>query len=122
MTKLTKEQREKLAAVAKDLMAIWQSLPIPDSEEGYDYAYRGGLVQLTVKGGLTDGWVDISWNEIITDIYAGEKLAHITQYTYDQLVKDATKASEEKDQRDRERRKGMSAEEWVKSFEVDDQR
>jgi hypothetical protein len=45
MKQLTNKQREKLAAVAKDLMAIWNELPISESEEGCDWYYRGGLVQ-----------------------------------------------------------------------------
>ncbi len=32
--KLTKEQRSKLGKIAKDLMEIWNQLPISDDEEG----------------------------------------------------------------------------------------
>lgn len=80
---ITDEQRKKLAAIAKDLMDIWESLPNNDCEEGSDYSYRGGLIKLTVKGGYTDGWADLSWNDVITDIYAGEKLASIALATYE---------------------------------------
>jgi hypothetical protein len=92
MKKLTKEQRNKLHAVATDLMAIWDELPIPDCEEGMDWGYRGGLVQLTAKGGYTSGWVDLSWNDVIADIYAGQKLSG----SYEKLVEEASIAQEEK--------------------------
>jgi hypothetical protein len=108
MKELTKEQRSKLAAVATDLMAIWNELPIADDEEGMDWCYRGGLVQLTCKGGYTQGWADLSWNDVITDIYAGEKLACSytdKRFTYEKLVEEANKEAEERD----EKRKAANA-------------
>jgi len=117
MKKLTKDQRNRLHKVATDLMAIWEELPIAEDEEGMDWGYRGGLMQLTCKGGYTQGWVDLGWSDVIADIYAGEKLACIKKYTYEELVKDATRESVEIDQRTKARRKGMTAEEWEADVE-----
>lgn len=73
---LTPETRKKLKAAADALMEIWDGLgrPDPTGQYGRDedsYGYRGGLVSLTVKGGYTQGWVDLDWNSVVRDIYVG---------------------------------------------------
>jgi hypothetical protein len=68
-----------------------------ECEQGWDYGYRGGLVKLTVKGGYLSGWADFSWNDVITDIFANEKLVCITKVKYEDIIKNSQEVANERD-------------------------
>jgi len=80
--KLTEAQRTELADIAKRLGKMWMQLETaPDEtyESGNGWYYRGGLFKLTFKGGFTDGWADLEWNQVIADIYQGSQFAHLSK-------------------------------------------
>jgi hypothetical protein len=81
---ITDDDVRKLTKVAQALeespCEMWCNLDSDERSDDYDpddqWAYRGGVMMLTFRGGFTDGWVDLTYNEALTDIFYGYRWAH----------------------------------------------
>jgi hypothetical protein len=76
----TKATREKLYEASRIIGEMWCNLNSDERSDDYapddQWAYRGGVMMLTFRGGFTDGWVDLTYNQVITDIFYGYRWAH----------------------------------------------
>jgi hypothetical protein len=76
----TEATRKKLYEAAKIIGEMWCNLDSDEQSDDYDpddqWRYRGGVMMLTFKGGFTEGWVDLTYNEALTDIFYGHRWAH----------------------------------------------
>ncbi|MBZ5613400.1 MAG: hypothetical protein LAO23_05275 [Acidobacteriia bacterium] len=73
--------RNKLYEAAKIIGEMWCNLdandPDPDLEDD-EFVYRGGVIMLTFRyySPYADGWVDLTYNQVITDIFYGQRWYH----------------------------------------------
>jgi len=97
---LTKAALEKLFGAAKIIGEMWCNLDSDERSDNYDpddqWAYRGGVMMLTFRGGFTDGWVDLTYNETLTDIFYGHRWAH-QKYNWCAVEAEMKKDSEAKE-------------------------
>jgi len=99
--------REKLFEVAKTLGELWCGLNSDSTKDSHDpddqWWYRGGVILLTFRGGFTDGWVDLTYNQVITDIFYGHRWYH-QHKTWDDVEAELKK---DKEKREAERQEEM---------------
>jgi len=81
---LAEKRITNLRAVARQLMDVWEALPVRDQDDSdFYYVESSGLDKLTVKGGVNNGHIDLDWNQVVADIFGGYRLSGLT---YEKVV------------------------------------